>query len=72
MTLSEKEIVAIIERLDQECWSCRGGSKPPALADPDTGLCACGGTGYLLTDAGVELIAFLHRHSAAIKSGAKE
>lgn len=65
MQLSEKEIIDILSRLDNECWSCMH-SNPVAIPDEKHGCGICYGKKYILTDAGQALIDFLERQEVVV------
>lgn len=69
---NDAEVTAMVEHiteaarerlpaLDRKCWQC------DASAESGGGTCGiCDGNGWLVTDEGRELIAFLQRHPAAL------
>lgn len=48
-----------LSNLDYKCSQCEGSGVIAPLADTCEN---CKGTGYILTEEGVSLLAFLHRH----------
>lgn len=52
-------------RLDEECWSCGGGKKPPCeIHEEDDGSCGyCNGIGFVPTEVGRAILELVKRHS---------
>ena len=56
-----------LESLDVPCWRCHGAGKP------NWHECAtCDGSGYLLSEAGLQLLRFITRHDKKLKEMIEE